>query len=73
MSVEADFELPGTPTDCDLHLMEIMGGPLAQSIVSEIGDEMVLRNLLKLAYFMGAQVGVDQMALAMKEMAKNRE
>jgi hypothetical protein len=53
--------------------MEIMGGPLAQSIVSEIGDEMVLRNLLKLAYFMGAQVGVEKMALAMKEMAKNRE
>lgn len=73
MSVESDFELPGTPTDCDLHLMEIMGGPLAQSIVSEIGDEMVLRHLLKVAYFMGAQMGVEKMTLAIKELASDPE
>jgi len=65
-----DFDADTTPTDCDLHLMEIMGEPLAQMVNAEMGDDSVLLSLLKLAYYRGAQTGIDKMTEAIKQFAK---
>ena len=65
-----DFEADTTPTDCDLHLMEIMGEPLAQLVNAEMGDDSVLLSLLKLAYYRGAHTGIYQMIEAIKERYK---